>query len=222
METNRNAAKIVGLLLLLNFAIGVFINLFILGPLTFAGNNLSKISGNDNQLILSVLLYLISAVMYVGIAIILLPIFKLVNPRLALMFLGFSFISFAIITLDSLSILSILSISREYAKANSIDTNYLKTLVTVFSSIRMWAHLLVILVGCVSLFIFYYLFFRSKQIPLFISILGLLGVILMLTAVVLDMFGQGLFMFLFLPAGIVQILAALWLLIKGFNKSAIE
>ena len=221
MENNKNAAKIVGLLLFLNFAIGVFTNLFILGPLTFADDNLTKISGNANQLILSVLLCLISGVMYVSIAIILLPIFKPVNQRLALMFLGFSIISFTIILLDSLSILTLLSISKEYSKGNPIDTNYLKTLGTVFSAVRMWAHLLVILVGCVSLFLFYYLFFRSKQIPGSISVFGLLGVVLMLAAVLIDIFGQGLYMFLFLPAGIVQILVAVWLIIKGFNKPTI-
>lgn len=222
METNKNAAKIVGLLLLLNFAIGVFTNLFILGPLTFTDDNLIKISGNANLLILAVLLCLISGVMYVGIALMLWPIFKLINQKLALMFLGFSIISFTIITLDSLSILTLLSISKEYATGNSIDTNYLKTLGTVFSAVRMWAHLLVILVGCVSLFLFYYLFFRSKQIPRFISVFGLLGVVLMLTAALIDIFGQGLYMFLFLPAGIVQVLVAVWLMVKGFNKPSVE
>ncbi|MBK6634894.1 MAG: DUF4386 domain-containing protein [Chitinophagaceae bacterium] len=222
METNRNAAKITGLLLLLHFAIGVVINLFILGPLTFTDDNLASISGNAQQLIIAVLLYLISGVMYVSIAIILLPIFKPVNQRLALMFFGFSLISFTIITLDSLGILTLLSISKEYAKGNAVDTNYLKTLGTVFSAVRMWAHLLVILIGCVSLFLFYYLFYRSKRIPGIISVSGLLSVLLMLTAVLIDIFGQGLYMFLFLPAGLVQIAAAVWLMIKGFNKPSVE
>ena len=221
MDTNRNTARIVGLLLLLNFVIGVFINLFILGPLTFAADYLTKVSANSNLIIIAVLFYLIGGCIYVGIAIILLPIFKQISQRLALMFLSFSIISFTIIALDNLSILALLSISKEYAKAVSPDASYLKALSSVFYAIRMWAHLLVVLVGCVSLFIFYYLLFQSKQIPRFISISGLLGVLLMLIAVLIDIFGQGLYMLLFLPAGIIQIAVAIWLMVKGFKKSAI-
>jgi len=221
MHTNKNTASIVGLLLLLNFLIGVFINLFILGPLTFAPDYLTKIAENPTQLIIAVLLYLIGGGIYVGIGIILLPIFKQINQSLALIFLSFSIISFTAITIDNLSILAILSISKAYVKAISPDLTYLKSVGSVFYAIRMWAHLLVILIGCVSLFIFYYLFFQSKQIPRLISAGGLFGVLLMLTAVLIDIFGQGLYMVLFLPAGIIQIAVSIWLMVKGFNKTAI-
>lgn len=221
MSQNKNTAGISGILLLLNFAIGVYINLFILGPLTFGDDYLTQIYQHQHQLITAVLLYLVSEALFVAIAIILSPVFKQVSHRLNLALICFCIISFTIVCLDNLCILALLSVSKEYTKAVLPVTDYLKAFGSVLYHVRMWAHLLVILVGCVSLFIFYYLFFLSNKIPQLISIGGLLGVLLMFAGVLIDIFGQGLYMLLFLPVAIIQIVVSLWLMVKGFGKSAI-
>lgn len=208
----RNTFRLAGLLLLTNFVIGVFINLLILGPLTLGTDFLLKIVNHFSELRVGVLLYLIGAGTYLGMAAVLLPFFKKIHIMLAHLFLAFSIISFAAITIDSLCILSLFSVSKEYKKAIIPNKDYLFSLGTVLSSVRMQAHLLVILVGCVSLFIFYYLFSKSKKIPRFLSLCGLISVFVMCAATLTDFLGGGLYMILFLPAGMIQVIVSIWLM----------
>jgi hypothetical protein len=219
MNSNTRTARTLGLLLLLNLAIGYLTNLFLLGPLTFAADYLTKVSENRNQIIISLLLLFIGGCISVGIAVYLLPVFKQINKNMAMWFLSFSIISFTIITIDNISVLALFSVCKEYAKALPPEINYFKALSNVFYAIRMWTHLMVILVGCIPMFIFYLLFFQSKLLPRFLSIGGLLVSLLMLTGVLLDIFGQGLYVQLLLPAGLIRLVVALWLMIKGFSKS---
>ncbi len=144
------------------------------------------------------------------------PIFEQYK-RLSFLYFGFSIIGFAIILIDNISVLSILGLSQEYVKAEGSATEHFQALGTILYQTRWWTHYTVLLISCLPLFMFYYLFFLSKLIPRFISILGLIGVIMMLVEVLLSLFGQGIGMILFLPLGLVQIVMVIWLLIKGFK-----
>lgn len=72
---------------------------------------------------------------------------------------------------------------------------------------------------------FYYLFYQSKLIPRFLSVWGLIGATLLLAAGLLGMFGLSPFstilIFLNLPIAVNEMVLAVWLIVKGFNPSAI-
>jgi hypothetical protein len=71
--------------------------------------------------------------------------------------------------------------------------------------------------------IFYYLLFISRLVPKIISVGGLVATLLAFANIVNHLFdlGFGRF-FLFAPIGIVELILAIWLLIKGFKNVSVD
>jgi len=75
--------------------------------------------------------------------------------------------------------------------------------------------------------LFSYLLYHSKIIPRYLSVLGIVGYAILCLGVVLNLFSilnvnDGLGMLVYLPGGLFELLLPIWLLIKGFNSSAIS
>jgi hypothetical protein len=68
--------------------------------------------------------------------------------------------------------------------------------------------------------------YRTKLIPRFISVWGLVGAITVLTTTMLDIFalsvGPAIGLVLGLPMLLNELFLGVWLIIKGFNPSAIS
>jgi hypothetical protein len=74
---------------------------------------------------------------------------------------------------------------------------------------------------------FYYLLYQSRLLPRFISIWGLVGAPLYLASGLLAMFSlvdplSPILILLFLPAALLEMVLAVWLIVRGFNRSATE
>ena len=74
----------------------------------------------------------------------------------------------------------------------------------------------------VAALIFYYLLYRSKLIPRWISVWGVIAAVLLILVNVLEIMGivPGL-MILYLPIILNELVLAIWLMVKGFNPAAI-
>jgi hypothetical protein len=74
---------------------------------------------------------------------------------------------------------------------------------------------------------YYYVFYRSKLIPRWLSGWGFIGAALLLSVALLTLFsGQpfsvsGIMILLVLPITLQEMVLAVWLIVKGFNPSAI-
>jgi len=66
---------------------------------------------------------------------------------------------------------------------------------------------------------FYILFYRTRLIPIFISIWGFVATLLLLAVTILKLFGidSEVLQVLFLPIALNELFLALWLIVKGFN-----
>jgi hypothetical protein len=89
---------------------------------------------------------------------------------------------------------------------------------TLLLAERIWAFHMVSVTFGLGALMFYTMLYRSKLIPRFISIWGLLGAAIVLVNALLEMFGMP-------PGnlGVVMLLNELflgvWLIVKGFNSS---
>ncbi len=224
MISNKRIGRILGVLFLLQFIIGILINQFLLGPIVFAPDFLTEVTANYTQVVLSVLIGLTGSAISIGVAVLVLPIFKQHNSGVAFWYLGFSIIGFAMGLIDNTNVLSILALSQEYVKAGATDINSFEDLGTLLYGTRWWTHYLDMLVAIFALPVFYYVLYVLKLIPRFISVWGGIGVLLMLTAILLTIFEQGAHgteMMLLVPLGLNRLFLAIWLMIKGFNSSQI-
>ena len=71
--------------------------------------------------------------------------------------------------------------------------------------------------------ILYYLLYQSKLVPRLISIWGFIAIIMLLVANLLGMLSNNSAMTIFLATPIIlnELFLAVWLIVKGFNSSAI-
>jgi hypothetical protein len=71
---------------------------------------------------------------------------------------------------------------------------------------------------------YYWIFYQSKLVPRWLSVWGLIGVTLGIANGLYDMFGgitnETISMVLDLPIFVQEMVLALWLIVKGFNVSA--
>ena len=187
-----------------------------------------KVSENANQVIIGVLLYLIDCAAVVAIPIMLFPIFKKHNEALALGYVGSRIIESVTLIVGHISLLSLLTLSQEYVQAGAPDATNFQALGALLLAVIDRALLLgVEFVFSVTALILNYLLFRSKLIPRFISVWGLIGATLLLVSGFLVMFGlspsptSAISMLLSLPISLQEMVFAVWLIGKGFNSYAI-
>ncbi|MGB5357313.1 MAG: DUF4386 domain-containing protein [Eudoraea sp.] len=219
MKSNKKTARLVGLLFLLIFAIGITVYQFLQGPVLFSDDFLSATSANSNEIIISTLLLFISGITSVVIASILLPIFKKYGTTLAFLYLASCILDFVAISIDNYSVLSMLELSLEYTKNGTDNADIFNSLGNVFYKKHWWTHYLSLLISCFPLFILYYALYVSKLIPKVISIFGIVAVTLMFIEILFSILGNSISMNMLLPIGLVQLILPLWLIFIGLNSS---
>jgi hypothetical protein len=221
MNSNKKTARIVGVLFLLIFAIGVTMYQSLQSPL-FADDFLTAIAANENQIIISTLFGVISGVLSITIAILLLPIFKRHNYKLAFIYLAFCILYFVVLFVDNISVLSLLDLSKAYVESGNDASDTFNIMGTLLYERHFWTHYLSLLMSCFPVFVLYYTLYVARLIPRVISIFGIVAVILMCVEMVFSIFGKGISMNMMLPIALVQLLLPIWLLIKGLNSQVEE
>ncbi|MGB6369714.1 MAG: DUF4386 domain-containing protein [Atribacterota bacterium] len=224
MNTYRKNAIIVGVLFITATVAGILSVVFS-GPID-APDYLINVSANATQVIIGALLVLIMAFACAGIAIWLYPVLKKHNEALALGSVGFRIIEGVLHIVGVIGLLSLVTLSQEYVKAGAPDASYFQSLGTLLLAARDWTGVLGSFAFILGALMYYYIFYQSKLIPRWLSVWGLIGVPLWIAAELLIMFGliesfSTNAILLDIPIAVNEMVLAVWLIVKGFNPSAI-
>jgi len=223
MNSNKKIARIVGVLFI-TATVSAVLSGFLVGPILDDPDYLIIVSANENQVLIAVLLEIILAVSVVGIAVFLFPLFRKHNEALALGYVGLRILEGVIIIVGAISALLLLALSQEFV-AGTPDASYFQTLGTLLLEERDWTFLLgPVIVFSLNSLILNYLLYQSRLVPRFISVWGLIGATLLLAAGLLamfDIYNIDSTVFLAAPIGVNEMVLAVWLIVKGFNSSAI-
>ena len=189
----------------------------------YDANYLTAVSANETQVLTGVLLLLTMTAAIVLIPIMMFPILKKYNEGLALGYVGARIFEGFFSAVNVLSILSILSLSREFVNAASPVTSYFQTSGALLLAGFDWGSVLLDFPFTIGALVFNYLLYKSKLIPRWLSVLGLIGAALWLSTVPLRMFSlfPSSLEILALPIAAQEMIFAAWLIAKGFNSSAI-
>ena len=225
MNTYRKTAISVGVLFIIATVLGVLGRSFS-QPILDAPDYLIKISANENQVIIGGLLSLLAAFASAGIAIGLYPVLKKHHEALALGSVGLRVMEGMLYIVGVVGLLSILTLSQEYVKAGASNASLFQASGTSLLAVRDWAGKLSIIAFTLGALMYYYVFYQSKLIPRWLSGWGFLGAALSLAAALLAISGQiiyfsTVFILLQVPIGVQEMVLAVWLIVKGFNPSAI-
>jgi hypothetical protein len=183
---------------------------------------LVTVSANEAQVVIGTFIELIYALAVVGIVVTLFPILRRHNEALALGFSALRFIEAISAVVGSIIILTLLTLSQEFAKAGVPDAAYFQTTGDLLLAAREWAFMIGSgLVWSLSAVILNYLLYQSRLIPRWLSVWGLVGAALSFAAYLPQYFGIDPTEIVFLPIAAQEMVFAVWLIVKGLNSSAV-
>ena len=158
-------------------------------------------SGNPDAKIMGMFLEVISGVAVVAISVMMFPLFKPYAERASFWYLVFRIIEGALMIIAGILFLSYSTSLLEIRDGIYVGHAY------IFG---------------VAALIFYYLLYQSRLIPRWISVWGVIAAILLILVNLLEVMGViSASMILYLPIILNEVVLAIWLIVKGFNPSAI-
>lgn len=182
---------------------------------------------NSNQIVLGAIFETILAISAIGTALMMYPYLKNFNESWGLGYVCFRMLETVFILIGILSMLAIVTLSKEYVKLGPSEIQSFQITAKLLKTTRDWTFVLGphFMLG-VNTFIYSLLFFKSKLVPMQLSILGITGAVSIFIGSILEMFGvisptSGLIIVIALPIAFYEMILAVWLIRKGFNLNAI-
>ena len=224
MGSYRKTATIVGVLFIIA-TVTAILTIGILGSTLETPLDQTVISDNEYQIGLAVLCWIILAISVTGIGFFMYPILKKYNKDLALGYISFRLTESICIIISSIALLSILTISQETV-AGTIETANFQPMGSLLLALQDWSFEIgtLIFLGLGGFFIYYPLY-ELKLVPRVLSVWGLIGSACVLLYGLLGLFGltadSVTLNVLAAPIAILEMVFAVWLIVKGFTSSSI-
>ncbi|HRQ36878.1 MAG TPA: DUF4386 domain-containing protein [Chloroflexota bacterium] len=227
MNPTRKTSIMVGILYIIGTVAGVLSVLFT-NSILQTPDYLAAISANGNRLIVGALLVLTMGLALAMIPVLMFPITRKHDEALAL---GYVVFRGALETVTYMAIavgwLLLLPLSQEYVQAGAANVSTFQALgALIMEEVEISAAITAVIFPLGAL-MFYALLYQSKLIPRWLSVWGLIAVILhFLSTGLAGMFGlldstSPIQVAMNLPIFLQEMVMAVWLIVKGFNSSAI-
>ena len=220
MDSNKRIAKIVGLLFIIA-TVTSSLSIWMTEPILEATNLLEAFSDQSTQIATAAILMLIDAISVVCIGTLLFPILKKKSEHLALGYVGMRIMEGVLFTVYVVVLLTVLFISKEYSASNVQGASNFKPIGQSLLTLAEWAFDIGLgIVFTISALILNYLLFRFALVPKWLSVWGFLGALITMTVVLLKFYDIQVNEALDFIIGIQEMVFAVWLIVKGFNESA--
>jgi hypothetical protein len=221
MNTSRKTARIVSVLFIIA-TVAYSIGISLIDSLMDAPVDLINVSANENQVIIGALLVLIDAVAVVGIGVMMFPVLRKHNEALALGYVAARVVESVLFVVSVITVLTLLTLSQELVQAGASAASHSQALGTVLRAAGDWATLLGLgLAFALSALILNFVLYQSELVPRWLSGWGLVGAALVFANYLLQSFSIDPVEVLFYPIALQEMVFAVWLIVKGFNSSAI-
>lgn len=187
-------------------------------------------SGADTRVLVAALLEIICALGIVGTAVALFPVVKRQHEGIAMGYVALRTLEAGIIAVGVLPLLTVVTLRQQLVGAvgaAGADSSTLVTIGQALVAFHNWTFLLGPGLVCpANTVLLAYLMYRSKLVPRFIPVLGLVGAPLVFAYNAALLFGLAAHIPAWVAIAVVPIFAwevtlALWLIIKGFRVSAL-
>jgi hypothetical protein len=214
----RKNAVAVGVLFILATALSL-VSTSLTGPLTGSSDYLVSISTNAYQMTWGVFFLLCAAMAVVLIPATLFPVLKRVHQGLALGYLALRIMEAVTQIALAFVLLLLISASKGFVAGGASAGSYQVSGAMLLAA-NNWAFLLDPFVFGIDAAILYYLMYRSRLIPRWLSLWGLIGAPLVFAMGTLALFGSQILYPLAVPIAVQEMAMAVWLIVKGFSPSA--
>jgi hypothetical protein len=214
VNTYRTTAKVVGALYILGFVVGIA------GSALGTPGQLDTVSARSMMIAIGALLWVIAAAGDAAHGVMMFPILKQNNERIALGYLSARLVEAAIIAISALFILLQIPLGVEFLKVSASEIPYLQSLSTLFAQSQAYTYQIgMVALGMAGLTLCYG-FYQAKLVSQFFIVWGFIGYVSFLIGSMLEILGFNLQLLHTLPGGLWEMSIGVWLIVKGFNSSA--
>ncbi len=226
MNTFRKTAVIVGILFVIATAF-LFIGQSVYGPVLNSLDSLSNAFPNRVTATAGILLEFACVMAIPLIPVFLYPVLRSHNQALALGYVVFWAIEAILFVAIEINTLSLINASQGYLNQASVDGAYSLNVSGSIASWNGWASSFYVIFFTSGALLLYAALFQSKLVPRLVSAWGFLAAALLLTGTVLQMLElpvvpEPWYELVFAaPIAVNEMTLAVWLIVKGFNPSAI-
>jgi hypothetical protein len=219
MNIYRTTARVIGVVYLAGFIVGITGNILIQSILG-KPNHLSMISAGSMTIATGAVLWLMAVIGDAAHGILMFPVLKQRSERMAIGYLAARIVDAIFIAVMVLFILIQIPLGREYLKASSSSASYLQALSTLFAQAQLYAYEIGMSALGLSGLVLCYTLYRTKLVPAWLALWGLIGYTVILCGMLSAVMGSGLGDISSIPGGLWEVFVGVWLIVKGFNSSA--
>jgi hypothetical protein len=219
MNTYRTTARVVGVVYLAGFVVGI-VGIGLIQSILGAPNHLSTVSANSMTVAFAAILWLMAVVGDAGHGVLMFPVLKQHSERMAIGYLAARIVDAIFIAVMVLFVLLQIPLGSEYLKAAASDASYLQALSTVFAQAQLYAYEIGMITLGLSGLMLCYTLYRAKLVPRWLAVWGLVGYAIIFCGMVSAVMGSGLGDISSIPGGLWEVFIGIWLIVKGFNASA--
>jgi len=210
--------------LLIAATVASLLSTALLNPVFTGSDYLLKISAHQDRILAGGFFQIVAAFASAGIAVSLYPVVSRYGEALALGSVGFRLLEGGLYLVAAIGTFLLLQVGQD-ATAGSPVPSYLRTSGALLLTLRDQAGLAAVLAFYLGASMYYYVFYRARLIPRWLSGWGLAGTALGALAGLLVLFRVTGYMSapqvaLNLPIGVNEMVLAIWLLVRGFGSPA--
>jgi hypothetical protein len=218
---NRSDARLFGIFFLiafLSYGVGSALVASVIG----VPDVLVSVSAHKTQLIVgAILMAVIHTFVNIGLPIIMLPILKPFNRRLAYGYLSAAIAATVVLVVGAISVLLLLPLSDAFLGAGPAATPSFGIMAMVLSEGNFYAYQLGMVIWGMGGLMFGYLLYQSNLVPRFLPVWGVIGYVIFVSGNLLELFGFSVGVLLSIPGGLFEISLSLWLIVRGFRASPV-
>jgi Domain of unknown function (DUF4386) len=214
----KSVGRIVGVLLLVQLA-GLIVPFVMLHPITRGSQVwLANAAASSFQIKTAVFLLFANTALTIGIAVAAWSVVRRHSVQMALWLVALAVIMFTLQAVDNAHVLSMVSLSRQFAEAGGQDEIF-QTLAAVAGSTRRWVHYAELLAIDAWMFVLYSVLFRYQLVPRGVAAFALLTVVLHVTGITLPLWlGYRSVTILGASMALGHTVLAVWLMARGFQE----
>ena len=224
MNLDKVNPRLLGVFFLI-VAVTSLLSMFLFDSIVGTGSisdSMIDISNNLMQIRISILIDVICSIAIVFLGVFLYRTLKKQNKNIALIALGLYIVESALLGVSKISHYSLFNLSQEFVKAGAPDSSYFQTSATLLLSDAKFAYSIHLLVFALGALLFYYLFLKSKYVPLVFPAWGLIAVSLVLIGTIIYLLYDLTIIVMFAPNMLFELAIGVWLMVKGFRPQEIK
>jgi len=228
MNSDKNTPRLLGFMFLFVVVAGLLSTLMLsplnyspLGPVDDISETMINFSDSPTMVQMSIVGFLIEAVAIVLLTVLLFTTLRKQNMIIARSAFGLWIVEAVFLAVREMNAFSLLYTGQEFVRAGTPDSSYFQTLGSLFHELAQFSYDVQMVFYCTGGILFYYLFLKSKYVPKVLSIWGIIAASVALIGQLFVIFGYDVPLYVFLPLLPFEISIGVWLMVKGFNPSAI-